>query len=365
MVTSSAFSPDSAPILTKWDILMKFWEQEVPYLQARFGSDGRDPADPSFNGFGFVIEGLARQSPKLPRNTERGEVASQLIGSVLHYGGSDFVQQTERRANSDQIWLDYVGRRVTIRGIGEVKASFDSFKNRQWQLGRQEGAIRQFVRDLEMGKATHEFFKKRKLVVSEELQKLLIVPFGEGAKFNGHVSNGWKVVELEFSRNEALFISQQIWPDFRPDVRFKSGLLANFETVVEKFVSHLKPTLDELFVELKDRVPQRELSLFLLATGKLVMTEEAMNWVKSTVETCYWSAVQNCLDKPMKRDNLSQAESKHYDMFLYDLTDDQGSLLFFLNFVRCLSAEVIARVRKDHQVRYLQSLKSLDLLEIW
>jgi len=342
--------------MTKWDILREFWKKEVPYLQSRFGSTGCDPTRPDFSGFGFVVEGLAHFSSKLSHNTDRGEVASQLVTSVLHEGG---------QANSDFIWLDYVGRRITVRGIGEVKTSYEAFRERRWQPGRQEIALRHFAQDLEGGKATHDFFRKRKLVVPEEFERVLVVPFGEATRFKNDIPKGWKLVELEFSYEEALFIAKQIWPEFRPETKFGPGRLTKLELLILKLIDKLKPKLNEIFLELQGRIPCRQVSLFLLAVDKLASSQSEMSWVEKTMESCFWPALQGCLDKPLMRKELTPQEETYYVKLLHDLTSDQNLLLFFLNFIRHLSYEVMNQVRKDCQVRYLQSLQSLNFLEIW
>lgn len=365
LLLSSAYRPSSASIMTKWDILMRFWEKEVPYLQGRFRSDGSELARPDFSGFGFVVEGLAHFSFKLPRNTNRGDVTSQLIVAALHEGGSDFIQLNGRQANSDFIWLDYVGRRVTVHGIGEVKASYEAFRERRWQPGRQEIALRQLAKKLEAGKATNDFFRKRKLVIPEEYKRMLIVPFGEGIKFKNDVPKGWKLVELEFSYEEIVFIAKRIWPEFRLETKFGPGRLTELELITIKLVDGLKPKIDEIFLEFRGQIPYRQLGLFILTVGKLAGNKEEMDWIEGVVESCYWPALQDCLDKPLVRENLTQQEEVLYTKLLYALTSDQNLLLLFLNFVRHLSCEIINKVRKDHQVRHLQALQSLGFLEIW
>lgn len=364
LLLSSAFTPNSASIMTKWEILKKFWAKELPYLRGRFGSTGNDPAQPEFSGFGFVVEGLAHFSPRLPRNTDRGDVIGQLIASVLHEGGGGFIQLGGRLANSDFIWLENVGQRVTVRGIGEVKASYEAYKNRRWQVGRQENALRQLARNLEEGGASHDFFRKRKIIISEKIERLLIVPFGEGAKFKNDLPKEWKLVELEFSYDEAVFISKRIWPDFRRDVVFEAGQLAEFEGLIEKFSHRLKPTLDGLFQGF-GKVPSRQISLFLLAARKLPRSVEEINWIENIVEDCYWLALQRCFDNPLlKKGDLSEEETRIYDRLLYDLTNSQDSLLFFIAFARYLAFEISEEICKSRQVRHFQSLHSFNFLEI-
>lgn len=365
LMLSSAYSSNSAPIMTKWDILREFWKKEVPYLRSRFGPAGNDLAESSFSGFGFVVEGLAHFSSKLPHNTDRGEVASQLITSVLNEGGSDFVRLGRRLANSDFIWLNYIGQRITVHGIGEVKASYEAFRERRWQPGRQEIALRQLAKELEAGKATHNFFSKRKLVVPEEFERILIVPFGEAARFKNDIPKGWKLTELEFSYEEALFIAKQIWPEFRPETKFGPGRLTELELLILKLIDNLKPRFNEIFLELQGRMPYRQISLFLLAVSKTASSQSEMSWVEKTVESCFWPALQSCLDKPLTRKELTPQEETCYIKLLHNLTSDQNLLLLFLSLVRHLSCEVMNQVRKEHQVRYLQSFQSLNFLEIW
>ncbi len=374
LVCSSAFEPQSGSIETKGRIFGKFWSGgDASWLQEAFGSDGKEPQTGD-SGFGFLVECFARHSDTLPKNTESGEQAARSILSALHHGNSEFVQLGRSRSNSDFLWVNYKGRLITVTGMGEVKSSANAAKEKiGGQLKRQEESLRFLAEKLETGKtvgAVHEFFHKRKVVVREGLDKVLIVPFGQGEELkHDEKFSGWRVVELEFSYNELAFIAQQLWPDFRPDLRFGPGRLSALDQTAIRLSEWIRPRLDGIFVDHSLKLPYFELGLFILAAKKIPLSDEQVQWSAELVRKAYWPAVQNCLNL-FASSNLDKETSEEkwkkllYKKFLYILTPSRDDLHFFISFVVSLQNKIKDIAREEGKSDHLKEMGDYNLLAV-
>ncbi|MDP3697207.1 MAG: hypothetical protein Q8R55_04225 [Candidatus Taylorbacteria bacterium] len=375
MVLSSAFEPRSASIEEKRQIFGKVWAESVSWLQNSFNQAGWDPKTESY-GFGFLVEAFVRHSDRLlKRNTEKGEKAAREILSELQSGNRGQIRLGHSQSNSDFLWVELVGRRVTVTGIGEVKASYKAASQKiGGQLKRQErslGFLAETLRATKSEGSTRGYFKKRGVVVSENLERFLIVPFGEGekARQDGKFS-GWQVVEIEFSYIELVFVAQRIWPDFRLDVNIGSGKLTNLFKIAGELAGWIKPKLDSIFADSEEfgrsnPLPHFELGLFFLATGKTPMLEDEVRWAAELVRSSFWPSVQKCLNVFVNSDphpgiDFSERDKVILTKFRYVLTSNKGDLEHFIYFMRSLNAQIKDLARDKNQ---LEQLKSMS--EVW
>src|SRR3989344_4657627 len=280
MVVSCVFEPRSASIEEKRRIFGKFWASDVSRLRGDFDSAGRKPKTDDL-GFGFLVEGFARHSDRLPeRNTEKGEEIAKTILSVFHSGRKNKIVQLEHSlSNSDFLWIKQTGRLITVTGIGEVKSSYKAALQKiGGQLKRQETSLSFLAKRFEeakVNKENNDFFQKRKVVIAENLERVLIVPFGEGEQVRCNDKfAGWQIIELEFSYEELIFIAQQIWPDFRPEIQIGPGKLANLDQIAFGLGEWIKPRLDRVFYDSKEfgahnPLPYFELGLFEIKVPRI------------------------------------------------------------------------------------------------
>ena len=375
MVLSSVFEPQSASIEEKRQIFGKAWTKSVSWLQSSFDSAGINPRTESY-GFGFLVEAFARFSGRLPRsNTEKGAEAARTIISELHSGKKGNVNLTHSRSNSDFLWVELTGRRVTITGIGEIKSSYKAASQEiGGQLKRQESSLELLAKELESSKVRKSvkgFFQKRNISISDNLEKFLIVPHGEGEKA-GHDKrfSGWQIIQLEFSYGELVFVAKKIWPNFRPDVRIGPGRLTFLFQVASNLGDWIKPKLDSVFIDSVEfnehnPLPYFELGLFFLATGKTPMLEDEVRWSAELVRKSFWPAVQGCLNlftDPAPRLDIffSERERVVFSKFLYLLTSNREDLKYFIYFIRNLDVQIKDLARDQHQVRQLENMS-----EVW
>lgn len=364
MVVSDAFDPRSASIEERRRIFGRVWARDIPWLLDNFDSTGRNPQTDSY-GFGFLVEAFARNSNRLPRrNTEKGEVAARQIISELHRGRWGRIGLDSRQSNSDFLWVELTGRRITVVGIGEVKSSYQAAKNKiGGQLKRQETSLGYLIEKLETAKTDGSvcgYFQKRGIAAADPLEKFLIVPFGEGesARRDKEFAD-WKVVEIEYSYNELIFVAQQIWPDFRPDIKIGPGKLANLDQIAVQLKKHIFGDMDGPFFEL---------GLFLLATGKSPSTEEDVEWSVELIRESYWPAIQRCLNffmnsTPRSEINFSDKEKALFKKFWYVLTSDRNDLEHFIYFIRSLNAQIKDLAISRGQFQRLKAM-SEETLEI-
>lgn len=377
MVLSSAFEPRSASIDEKRLIFEKVWAESISWLQDDFDSAGRDLRADS-HGFGFLVEAFVRHSNKLPRkNTEKGEEAARIILSELHMGKRGYVNLGSRQSNSDFLWVKLTGRRITVTGIGEVKASYRAASQKVGgQLKRQErsiGFLAEQLKSVKASKSIHGFFEKRGVVVTDNLEKFLIVPFGEGenARQDEEFSS-WQIVEIEFSYDELVFIAQRIWPDFRSNIKIGPGRLTNLFQVAGNLSNWIKPRLDKVFSDSKEfgsrnPLPYFELGLFFLATGKTPILEEEVKWAAELVRSSFWPAVQKCLNfflivnsTPCPEVDFSERDKAIFNKFWYLLTSNRKDLDYFIYLLRSLDVQINDLARDKHQLQQLRKMS-----EVW
>lgn len=371
LVCSSAFEPQSGSIETKGHIFGKFWSGgDASWLQKAFGSDGKEPQTGD-SGFGFLVECFARHSDRIPKkNTEKGEEAAREILSELHLGKRGNIRLGSSQSNSNFLWVKLIGRRILVTGIGEVKSSYQVASRKVGgQLKRQETSLDFLVEKLEEAKTNKaiNFFQRRKVVVSESLERVLIVPFGEGEKARRDEKfSGWQVVELELSYGELIFIAQQIWPDFRPDIQIGPGKLANLDQMALKLGEWAKPRLDGIFNDSEEfgvhnPLPYFELGLFILATGKTPLLEDEVLWSTELVRNSFWPAIQRCLNfflnsTPRPEVDFSEREKGLFAKFWYVLTSKREDLEYFLYFIRSLNAQIKDLAREQSQLKQLAGM---------
>ncbi len=376
MVVSSVFEPRSASIEEKRRIFEKFWANYVSGLQSNFDSAGKRPETDDF-GFGFLVEGFALYSERLPkRNTEKGEEVAKAILSALHSGrSSNLVRLDHSLSNSDFLWVKQTGRLTTITGIGEIKSSYQAALQKVGgQLKRQETALGFLVerlKEAKTNKTINGFFQRRKVVVSESLERVLIVPFGEGEKARQDDKfSDWLVIELEFSYSELIFIAQQIWPNFRPDIQIGPGKLANLDQMALKLGEWVKPRLDDIFSDSEEfgthnPLPYFEIGLFVLATGKTPLLEDEVKWSVELVRNSFWPAVQRCLNlfpnsTSCSQIDFSEKEKGLFSKFWYVLTSNREDLGYFLCFIRSLNTQIKDLAREQGQLKQLAGMS-----EVW
>lgn len=375
LILSSALDPSSASLDVKGEILEKFWNNGMSLLADSFDAGGMG-ADGSI-GFGFLVEAFARYSQRLPiKNTEKGEQAARMILSELHTGNRGQIKLGHSQSNSDLMGVDLTGRLITITAIGEIKSSYKAASQKVGgQLKRQERSISFLAEQLKSSKAkksVHGFFKKRGVVVSDKLERFLIVPFGEGeAVRRDEEFSDWKVIELEFSYNELVFIAKKIWPNFRPDIRFEKGRVERFEDLTLSLAEWVRRELErrDVFSDHaeKDHVPYWEIGLFVLAVKKIPLVDEQVNWVTRVVRDLYGPTIQDCLgnkSKPYSREDLSGYEGRVYDKFFNLLTTNPDDMIFLLRFGQCLKRRVEDLICKESKARLLKGINDRTLLEL-
>lgn len=375
MVISSAFEPRSASIEEKRRIFGQVWAKEIPALRSSFNSAGKDPK-PNNYGFGFLVEAFVYCSNKLPRkNTKKGEEAAREIIFGLHSGKLGNIKLGSRQSNSDFLWVELTGRRVVVTGIGEIKSSFRAASQKiGGQLKRQETSLGYLADKFKSAKADNSIsslFKIKGIEIAENLEKFLIMPFGEGekARRDGNFP-GWQIVEIEFGYEELVFIAQQIWPDFRPDVQIGPGKLANLDKIAVRLGEWAKPRLDAIFKDSEEfgnhnSLPYFELGLFILATGKTPLLEDEVRWSAELVRNSFWPAVQRCLNfflnsAPRPEADFSEIEKELFAKFWYVLTSNRADLEYFLYFIRSLNSQIKDLVREQSQLKQLAGMS-----EVW
>lgn len=375
MVVSSAFEPRSASIEEKRRIFGRVWAEEIPALRSSFNSAGKDLQTETF-GFGFLVEAFARCSEKLPKeNTKKGEKAAREILSELHSGKRGKIRLGSSQSNSDFLWVKLTGRRILVIGIGEIKSSYKAASQKiGGQLKRQEWSLGYLAKELNSAKnngCISGFFKKRGVKIADNLERFIILPFGEGeeARRDDRFS-GWRVIEIEFGYSELIFIAQQIWPDFRPDVKIVPGKLANLDQMALKLGEWARPRLDDIFsdseeFDVHNPLPYFELGLFVLATGKTPLLEDEVRWSAELVRNSFWPAVQRCLNlfmnsTPRPEVDFSEREKELFTKFRYVLTSNREDLEYLLYFIRSLNAQIKDLTRDQGQLKQLAGMS-----EVW
>ncbi len=374
MVLSTAFEPRSASIEEKRLIFGKVWAEDIPRLRCSFDSAGMDHGNESY-GFGYLVEVFARHSKKLPiRNTEKGEKAARTILAELHSGRKGNVDLGHCQSNSDLLGVKLTSRLITITGIGEVKSSYKAaLRKVGGQLKRQERSISFLAEQLKSAQAdklVRGFFEKRGIVVSDDLKRFLIVPFGQGEEARRDEKfSDWEIVEIEFGYDELVFIAQQIWPDFKSDSKIGPGKLTSLFQIAGKLGDWIKPRLDTVFSDSKEfgshnPLPCFELGLFFLATGKTPMLEDEVKWSAELIQKSFWPAVQKCLNffvdsTPCPEADFSERDKLILKKFWYLLTSNKEDLERFIYFLRSLNVKIKDLTRDQNQLEQLKNMSKV------
>ncbi len=365
LVLSSAFEPRSAKIAKKQEIFQNFWNEDALWLRGTFDQSGREFKGEG-SGFGFLVESFARFSGNLPKkNTKKGESAAKQILTELHLGERGNIPLGHRQSNSDFLWVDLTGRLITITALGEVKASAVTALNKiGGQLKRQERSVGFLVDKIRSAKSEGSlrgFFSERGINLAENIDKFLILPFGEGEKLkNNEQFVDWRIVELEFSYKEFAFIAQKLWPGFKTNLIIGPGDLSNLFELANRLGEWIKLHLDKIFVDSSEfgrsnPLPYFELGLFFLATGRIPLMEDDVYRSRALVTDCFWPAVQACLNLFVSLDLNPETDFDGRDKAIFrkfhysSLTSDRKELENFIYFSKLLRREIenTAHARKQ------------------
>lgn len=359
LLSSSAFSPSSSSILTKYEIFYDFWMKEVNWLRSQFDEHGDAKDGSQTRGFGFLVEEFARRSKRLPLgNTESGQRMADALLRALHEGDSDVAQLGRSQSQSDLLWVKQVGQRTTVIGIGEVKSSYEAFRKKTAQLSRQEKALK-LISEKISGTNAHPFFQKKKVEIADELTKVLLVPSGEKERFQ-YKPEGWEITEIEFTHRELVFIAKLVWPYVWPSMVFGDNEVSSFWTFLSgEFSSLVKPGLDEILA-LTEEVPYWELGLFAWVTSKLPVIEEDRKLVVSMIQSLYWEALEYALRHPLDHQDLTVRERRFRDRFSIG---NRKATLTYLGLARRLQDKITEEARKTGKVRTINNMLNLNLLE--
>lgn len=378
LLVTDVFDPRGSLIEEKRQIFERVWASGIiSWLQANFDSSGVDRRyGKNRNGFGFLVEAFARASNQLPmQNTEKGKVAARAILSELDSGDRGEIKLGSRQSNSDFLFVDLVGRLITIVGIGEVKASYKAaLESVGGQMKRQEKSVEFLVEALNSAKTKKSiqgFFQKRGIVVSDNLRRFLILPFGQGSAARANQSfQDWQIVEIEFSYQELSFIAKQVWPDYRPEFKIGPGKLAGLDQLCVRLGQEwARPHFDRIFVDSTEfsqsnPLPYFELGLFTAATGKTPLLEEEVRWATHLVRECFWPAAQNYLlaemaSSPAGEFTKREREEALIKKFWYFLTPVRSDVEGFVRYLCYLNKAITNVVRQRHQVRRLKALSGI------
>ena len=224
---SSAHNPTVSEEI-KLQILCDSW-QEIFALVETSDTSGMshqpfgDNPDPSDN-FGFIAEALAASDPDLPRNSPSEEDLAKIMLEAMRNGSrrDQMGFNKGRLYNPDFIWIKLKGQKAAVWGIGEVKSSGSAFVAGRDKMFLQENSVREIVKAIMRSKKEkpHPRFARKRVVIENSLRKMLIVPHGMKER-DFLLPDGWEVQNIKFTYDELLFIAKQIWPNFRPRLRFE------------------------------------------------------------------------------------------------------------------------------------------------
>lgn len=365
LIHSSAFRMSS--VEPKRTILNSFWREEAKRLAAEYGVDGmRREHDEVVNGFGYLVEEFARRSQKFPPNTEAARRLERLILGALHSGDAS-LGVGRRLYNPDILWIRFAGRRAEIFGLAEVKSSRQAYERKPAQLLYQEDSLRRVVQEIRSSKAAGsavKFFAKRKITVSDEFRKVLIVPAGKAKEFE-RPPNGWELKEMEFSYDELVFIAKHLWPKFMPEVSFGEGPLGKFE---REFLQPL-----EEFAQIRfhnafpdttlRRFPTRELLYFTLATRQMPLLDEEIEFVARGVRGVGFETKVPIA--PLGLKDLTDGENQFFNKFSMlcgDTSQMRNHILYFLFCLRGFSEKLVPWCRRQEVREKVRHLAEYDIV---
>lgn len=291
---TDSFDTSIATESQKRRIFLDVWEKCAASLRREYNRSGLSRTSDGV-GFGYLVEEFARQSSRVPRNTQRGAHIADLLLGFLRSGDEFGMTGLRKRLyNPDFLQVEITGRRIVITGLTEVKASAEALRMKlDSQIANQEGNLRVLVAAIENKKQTgsaHQFFKKRKILVAENMNKVVVVPLGEGNKVRAFLPQDWGCVELEFSYRELVFIAKSIWPDFKAgssqQTATSDGYIAVFERdflapLTDLIGGRLQGILSESKVK---KIPAREILLAVSCLGKIPLLDNDINWMASYLQ---------------------------------------------------------------------------------
>lgn len=275
----------------KREIFLSVWDRCVDRFRRDYNREGfgRNLND---IGFGYLVEEFARYSLKLSRNTSFGDHAANLLLGFLRNGDESGVTSFKKSLyNPDFLHIKITGRLIVVTGLVEVKSSAEALRTKlDSQISGQEPNLRKLVSSIQENKEagrTYDFFRKRKIIVAEKLDKTIAVPLGEGDKARAILPVDWKCVELEFSYQELVFVARAIWPGFIGRDSFQSeaseGYIAKFEReflapLVEFTERRIKHVFDDSKMQ---NVPAREILLSISCLKRIPLLSKDINWIES------------------------------------------------------------------------------------
>lgn len=275
--------------MEKRKIFLGVWDKCFVRFRRDFDRIGFGRGTGDGAGFGYLIEEFARRSSRIRRNTPKGDQVADLLLGFLR-NGDDFgtVGLAKRLYNPDFIQVDITGRLILITGMVEVKASAEALRAKlDSQIASQESSLRRLISAIENKKqagSAHPFFQKRKIAIAEKLLKIIAVPAGEGDKVRAFLPKDWECVEIEFSRQELVFIAQLIWPGFTDggtcQLAFSEGYIARFEReFLDRLVEFVKGRFKNILSDSAIReIPAREILLAISCLGKIPLLDNDINW---------------------------------------------------------------------------------------
>ena len=362
----TAIYSDFATIETKKDILHAVWEEDVPRLIKQY--DRRGMGENGENGFGFFVEAFAKRSPRLSRNSVAGARLVNLLIHALHTGDS-VVGIGRKLSNPDLILVENRGRRSVIIGIGEIKSSVGALSERIQQVTNFESGLRLLLAKIKKDKAAGvatEYLALKKITLADPIKKVLLLPAGEAIKAKW-LPMGWKVLEIEFSFDELIFIAKHIWPDFRKDFRPEEGYLPRYEReFLAKLAEWGQLRLNKIFAKTTITFfPTKDYLMYALATGELPLADEQVR----TVAACVREADSVVSFPPQLLDSaaLSQWERKFVEYFttLWGKEEKiQKYILHFLHDRRSFVARLQKILRRREMKAALRNgAHAFDLLD--
>lgn len=355
----------------KWAILTAFWDERVEYFRQNFTKDGGEERDFK-QGFGSLVEDIARRSPKFHKNTPAGAYLEAEILTALHTGDDSFVPVAGRRSNPDNLWLEMRGRRAEILALSEIKSSVGAVSKSMEQIHNLERSIRDTAERIAKAKSDREandFFAKRKVVVRDPLRKILVVPAFEGNKIQV-LPGGWEILEIEFTYEELVFISQQIWPDFRPDMKFEPRLTYVQKCRKEflaKLVNWAGPKFDAIFAGGTgiEGVSTEGLLLFCLGTKQMVYLEDEAEFVsKEMLKFPFFRRHPQFLRWSQLDEWEKQFVQKTLKLF-GGTKDQRDHVLYFLFCLREFKMKLESWCQKSVVRERVRSVMDLDIINTW
>ena len=294
-----------------------------------------------FEVTGYLVECCARLSRNIPRNTHRAEEFSRTIISHLQNG---------KRYNPDFLWLSTRGTRIMITGIGEIKSHINAIKHKPLQAAWQERNIRTLV---ELKRIPKILSAPYRVVLDKDFACSFILP--RNADINQPyelplcVPYNWKIIELEFSIHEILFMMNQILcpqqdaeeeKDRRsatPFAALSTYAVVRRDTTYRSFMKIIIQISEDALLRLFEMYPIiHEENVCALLTCWIIFFGNIPTSLESLKQIVHWSkgALHNgpslLIKQPITRLTqalLTQPEQRSYSALARRFTDAPPSLL--------------------------------------